>query len=54
MTQLTENVKVRIDRATKRKLEREAKRVERPVGSVIRFAIRAYLTDTKKEGAQSP
>lgn len=43
VTQLTENVKVRLDRATKRRLEREAKRVERPVGSVIRIAIREHL-----------
>ena len=44
---LTENVKVRLDPAVKRRLEREAKRVDRPVGSLIRLAIRAYLEKEK-------
>ena len=40
---LSENVKVKIDPDMKRRLEQEAKLVDRPVGSVIRLAIRAYL-----------
>ena|ERR1035437_2491923 len=42
---LSENVKVKIDPDMKRRLEQEAKLVDRPVGSVIRLAIRAYLAE---------
>lgn len=45
--ELTENLKVKVDPATKAALVACAERNERSVGAVIRVAIRSYL---QKEG----
>lgn len=47
MSALTENLKVKVDPETKAALVKRAEADYRSVGSVIRAAIRSYLT---KEG----
>jgi hypothetical protein len=48
MSTLTEQVKVRVDRATKAQLAVEMRRQQRSEGAIVRIALREYLAKTTK------
>lgn len=51
MSGLTEQVKVRVDRATKAQLAIETKRQQRSEGAIVRIALREYLSKLQRKGA---
>lgn len=48
MNNLSEQVKVRVDRATKASLAVEAKRQDRSEGAIVRTALREYFARQAK------
>lgn len=48
-TNLSEQIKVRVDRATKAELGIETKRQQRSEGAIVRIALREYLTNLAKQ-----
>lgn len=48
---LTEQVKVRVDRATKAALVVETRKQQRSEGAIVRIALREYLTKQSRKGA---
>lgn len=52
-TRLTEQVKVRVDRATKAALAVECKRQDRSEGAIVRTALREYFARQAKSKGDS-
>ena len=48
---LTEQVKVRVDRATKAQLAVETKRQQRSEGAIVRIALREYFARQSRRAA---
>lgn len=52
MSELTEVVKARVDKATKAQLAVEMRRQQRSEGAIVRIALREYLSKaTRRKGA---